>query len=1133
MSRWALGLASRHWVLLLVALVAVLILSSNHYTQSRAMETALLEQESIRLRERLNLEQTQLDLQTSAGNRLALLRQVGALDLYTGLRHAVLVDADGLVTASLSRSDLGGAWREVVGRKTDVGASVREALLSRLPLGAIEVTAVRADGAPYLLGQVPVQDGSRLWVVVDLDHPRTQRLVALERQLVREAVVVGVAMLLLAALLHLIWFRRAQRLARVLDAIGMGELELRAGMKGSDELAFVARAADRMAERLHEDQRNLRHMHELINRSPAVVIEWAPEPGWPILQVSDAVTQWGYAPADLVDTRLPYLQLIHPQDLTRIEAEVSQKANAREDVFVQEYRIRCADGRWAWLEDRTRFDRDERGRLTRITGVLLDVTQRREAQQVLMQQAEQIRGFFELPFIGMAISDPSTKTWVQVNDRLCQILGYRRDELVGASWAAMTHPDDLVSNVALFDEVVRGQRDGYQLSKRFVRKDGSTVDVEMDVRAVRESDGSLRHLFTTVEDVTERKRARELIEQSEQRLREAQRIARLGHWEIEIASGATHWSDETFRIHGCDPEAAAPSFDDAMQLVHPQDREQLVCVFGQLTEQHQPIEADYRIVLADGVMKHLHVNAQPVIEFGQLRRLVGTVQDMTELIEARQARDRLGLVLESTTDLVSISSSDGKAFFFNRAARNFWCITDETPLDSVLHRVHRPEVARFIAEVAIPVAIRDGVWRGETPTLAADGREVPMSQLIMAHRDAEGQLLYLSTIMRDISEIKKAAREIEQRGEMLQQAESIARLGSWTMDLEQNELRWSAQMFINMGLPVAERPPSIDGFCARIHPDDVPQVRAAIDMTQQGQDVPEVVFRTHPEHGPIRWLRRTVRRIDRSAQGLAPRYIGTLLEITEAVQSEVKLRDINQELEQRVAERTEQLSRTNRELESFTYSVSHDLKAPLRGIDGYSQLLEEDYGPKLGEEGRQFLRRIRRGAQQMGDLINDLLEYSRMERRTMERQEVQLQPLVDEMLDIHASDIERLGTRVVRQVEPLHLAVDREGLALALRNLIGNAIKFSRDSTPPEVEVGARSENGSKHIWVRDNGVGFDMKYHDRIFGIFQRLHRTEEFAGTGVGLAMVAKAVERMGGRIWAESSPGQGATFHIEFPE
>ena len=141
--------------------------------------------------------------------------------------------------------------------------------------------------------------------------------------------------------------------------------------------------------------------------------------------------------------------------------------------------------------------------------------------------------------------------------------------------------------------------------------------------------------------------------------------------------------------------------------------------------------------------------------------------------------------------------------------------------------------------------------------------------------------------------------------------------------------------------------------------------------------------------------------------------------------------------------------------------------------------------------------------------------------------------LVDLVLDGYHADIERQGAQIRQEMASFTLPLDREGMQVVLRNLIGNALKFSRDSHPPVVQIGARLEAGHRVIWVRDNGVGFDMKYHDRMFGIFQRLHRAEEFPGTGVGLALVAKAVQRMGGRVWAESSPGAGATFYLEFPE
>jgi signal transduction histidine kinase len=169
----------------------------------------------------------------------------------------------------------------------------------------------------------------------------------------------------------------------------------------------------------------------------------------------------------------------------------------------------------------------------------------------------------------------------------------------------------------------------------------------------------------------------------------------------------------------------------------------------------------------------------------------------------------------------------------------------------------------------------------------------------------------------------------------------------------------------------------------------------------------------------------------------------------------------------------------------------------------------------------------------MSALINDLLAYSRMERRTLEPQAIDVDATVARVLDEYAADIERSGAQVEVQLpDALSLTLDREGLTVVLRNLVGNALKFARPGQAPRVQIGARREAGHHLLWVRDEGVGFDMKYHERIFGIFQRLQRAEDYPGTGVGLALVAKAVQRMGGRVWADSQPGAGATFFLEFP-
>ena len=244
------------------------------------------------------------------------------------------------------------------------------------------------------------------------------------------------------------------------------------------------------------------------------------------------------------------------------------------------------------------------------------------------------------------------------------------------------------------------------------------------------------------------------------------------------------------------------------------------------------------------------------------------------------------------------------------------------------------------------------------------------------------------------------------------------------------------------------------------------------------------------------------------------------------------MRQFNATLEQRIVERTAELSALNQSLESFVYLVSHDLKAPLRGVEGYSRLLQEDYGEQLDEEGRLFVQNIRAGVTRMNELITDLLTYSRMERRKLEPAMLDLAALVDQALQVCAQEIAACRIKVVSQLSALSVYGDREGILLVLRNLLENAIKFSKHAVHPRIELGASHDDQSVTLWVRDNGIGFDMKYNQRIFEIFERLHRQEDYPGTGIGLALVRKAMERMGGSVWAESTPGQGATFFLRLP-
>lgn len=245
------------------------------------------------------------------------------------------------------------------------------------------------------------------------------------------------------------------------------------------------------------------------------------------------------------------------------------------------------------------------------------------------------------------------------------------------------------------------------------------------------------------------------------------------------------------------------------------------------------------------------------------------------------------------------------------------------------------------------------------------------------------------------------------------------------------------------------------------------------------------------------------------------------------------LDQLNVELEERITARTAALNAKSRELETFAYSVAHDLKAPLRGIDGYSRLLLEDHAANLNDEGRSFLDTIHGSTEEMSQLIDNLLEYSRLERREFQTDRLELKPLITSVVEQKKREATEAHIDFIVNVNGGTVLADANGLTQALRNYLDNAIKFSANVAEPRIEVGSKETMKHFLLWVRDNGVGFDMEHHDRIFDIFQRLNPMEEFPGTGVGLAIVRKAMERMGGRAWAESEPGQGATFYLEVPK
>jgi len=257
-------------------------------------------------------------------------------------------------------------------------------------------------------------------------------------------------------------------------------------------------------------------------------------------------------------------------------------------------------------------------------------------------------------------------------------------------------------------------------------------------------------------------------------------------------------------------------------------------------------------------------------------------------------------------------------------------------------------------------------------------------------------------------------------------------------------------------------------------------------------------------------------------------YASLIRDVTEQKVAHLEIQQLNEVLEQRVVERTAELAEANRELEAFSYSISHDLRAPLRAMDGYSRLALDDYAANLPDEARRYLEIVHSSALTMSRMIDDLLRLSRLGRQALNLQSVQPGDLVRKVLESFAAEIKERQVQVSVQDMPTCQA-DAGLLQQVYANLINNALKFTRPCPQPRIEVGCIQRNSTPVYYVRDNGVGFDSQYTEKLFSVFQRLHSQKDYEGDGIGLALVQRIIRRHGGMIWAEAETHQGATFYF----
>ena len=393
-------------------------------------------------------------------------------------------------------------------------------------------------------------------------------------------------------------------------------------------------------------------------------------------------------------------------------------------------------------------------------------------------------------------------------------------------------------------------------------------------------------------------------------------------------------------------------------------------------------------------------------------------------------------------------------------------------------------------------------------------------------------------LQRELSERKKAEERLRASEERLRLTLEATKIGIFDWDVENDRWYATPEYYTMLGYEPKEGPGDRTEWLERVHPDDRDHVVAKIgdvlerESSANQSQVYEYEARLRHADGAYRWEHVKGFCVNRDHQGRVTRLLGIRVDVTERKAAEEALRRLNMELDRRVLTRTAQLEAASKEMHEFTYTVSHDLRAPLRHIDGFLELLQKAIGTALDEQGRHCMDAISGAARKMGLLIDDLLSFSRMGRHAMSFQRVVLEDLVRDIMREFEPDT--AGRSIDWRIGNLPVVSgDGAMLRTVLVCLISNALKFTHPREKARIEIGSQPGHDSEAvIFVRDNGVGLDMAYADKLFGVFQRLHRAEEFEGTGIGLANVRRIIARHGGRTWAEGRIGQGATFYFSLP-
>jgi PAS domain S-box-containing protein len=671
-----------------------------------------------------------------------------------------------------------------------------------------------------------------------------------------------------------------------------------------------------------------------------------------------------------------------------------------------------------------------------------------------------------------------------------------------------------------------GQKDEFSVEFTVTWPDGSQHDILARGRAYYDANNNPVRMSGINQDISERKK----IEEASRRLAAIVEFTDDAIVGKDLRGQVTSWNRGAERIYGYTAEEMMGRNLD--RLSAPEDasfEQRLLEEVGQGETRQYEIER----VRKDGVRLIVALTSSPVRNGeGAIVGISSISRDITERKRAerdlQESRARLSGIIGSAMDaIISVDSSQTITLFNSAAEKMFRCPASEAlgkSLDIFIperfRTAHRDHIRKFGASGTTARAM--GQLR-PLSGLRADGEEFPIEASI-SHIEVGGEPIF-TVILRDITERMSAQESLERQARVLrEQAQMLDLANVMARDIQDHVILWNTGMEKMYGWLRTET--------LGRHAHDVLKTRFPAPL----EELKETLFREGHWEGEVVHTRKDGRALTvnshwvlhRDPDGRPIAVLEVNTDITERKQAEQEILRMNAELEHRVNERTVELIAANQELEAFTYSVAHDLRAPLRHIDAFTKIIFDDFADQIPEEARHYLQNIRKGSQNMNQLVDDLLNLARVGRQELKREMAPMNALVTEVIAELKRDI---GSRKVEwHVTPLpDMECDAGLVKQVFVNILSNAVKYTRPRPVATIEITHHDENGERIISVRDNGVGFNMKYADKLFGVFQRLHRADEFEGTGVGLATVERIIRKHGGRIWAESETDKGATFHF----